>query len=155
MRIHTIKKEYRILALAIVMFGAGALFFFYDKAQMVKVAEVHRTGQEDSNQTIEQPILKNMPLPSTFKLFSYVPNGDIPEVSDVCHDAYIAVLLFKANLDYRKDAARASFNRAFACVAGQSFHFAFSENDKKDFLAGEYYSIVADEGREGAWYNPR
>ena len=149
-----IKREYRVLALAVVIFIAGASFFFYDKAH---VAEVRRAvNLASSDQGGEQPALKG-PEPSAFKTFLHTPNTAMPIVKDTCHDSFIAVLLFKANLDYRKDPARASMNRAFACTKGESFQFSFSGDDIKNLVAGEYYIIVADEGSVpgSTWYNPR
>lgn len=140
-----------MLALAIVIFAAGASFFFYDKA---RVAEVRRVALEHSDQAGEQQTLKG-PEPSAFKTFSYAPGKVLPNIKSTCHDSYITVLIFKANLDYRKDPARASINRAFACSAGSPFQFSFSPADTKGMESGDYYSIVADQGSAGAWYNPR
>ncbi len=152
MKRREIKREYRVLALAIVIFVAGAGFFFYDKA---RVAEVRRTTNlASSDQGGEQPTLKG-PEPSAFKIFSYALGKTLPSVKDTCRDAYISVLIFKANLDYRKDPARASINRAFSCNAGESFKFSLSNADTRGMEFGDYYIIVADQGRVGAWYNPR
>lgn len=154
MRKVEIKREYRVLALAVVIFIAGASFFFYDKT---RVADERRAANlAASDQGGEQPALKG-PAPSSFNHFMYAPGKMAPAVKDTCHDAYAAVLLFRASLDYRKDAARASFNRAFACTKGMPFQFSFSKDDTKNLMPDEYYIIVADEGSVpgSTWYNPR
>lgn len=152
-----IKKEYRILAIAIIFFAIGLFFFYYDKKSTANVAPAPRTASvSQANQPLTLP---KFPDPKTFTRFTYKPLASVavplPTITETCRDSYVALLIFKSNLDYRKDPARASFNRAFPCVSGQQFHYAFSKEDVKDLTEGEYYVIAADEGEGGAWYNPR
>ncbi len=153
----TIKKEYRILALAILFFLAG-LFFFYNEKR-VAVGDVSRQGNVAASQANQPLTLPKFPDPKTFTRFTYKPSAPIanplPTIVEQCRDSYIALLIFKSNLDYRKDPARASFNRAFPCTRGEQFRYELSDSDVKDLVEGEYYIIAADEGEGGTWYNPR
>jgi hypothetical protein len=154
MKMKGMKREYRILALAIVIFVVGATFFFYDRTLQTSLPN-RMTIQVPIERASEQTIFSNMPNPSAYKTFSYLPNVPVPIVKDMCRDTYIAMLIFKADLDYRKDPSRASINRAFPCEKNKLFQFPFSSADMKNYEAGRYYIIVADEGGVGAWYNPR
>jgi len=153
MKMNEIKREYRILALAIVIFIAGASFFFYDRGA---TPELYRPSVQIPPPEINtQTNFSNLPKPDIYRTFSYAPNKAMPIIKDTCHDAEIVLLVFRADLDYRKDIARASINTALPCTAGQPFQFTLSQNDIKNSSAGEYYAIVADRGATGAWYNPR
>ena len=164
-------REYRVLAIAVLFFGTGLLFFWFDRSggalfggpsagQQGSTGVVAPAGQyaPQSGPPLSEAFQKD-PAPSTFHSFTYSQSGingnaTLP-VSATCHDAYIAVLIFPAAVDYRAGVNTAIYNQAFPCVTGNAFTTTIATSDIGTARPGKYYLIVADEGTSGTWYNPR
>lgn len=95
--------------------------------------------------------LKSYPDPDKYKTFEY-KNSDL-EFSGECSDRYYTILIYNKGVDYRANPASAKFNQAFECPANGEFKFKIDSNI--GLIPGKYYIIVADQGKEGGWYNPR
>lgn len=155
-----IKKEYRLLALAVVFFLAGAIFFWYD-ASLPSSKPQSPTGASPQGVSVQSldPDFANDPPPSRFKTFIYNNNGingySTFSVPAVCDAPYIAFLIFPASIDYRGDVTGAVYNDAFPCTSGTPFNLTVATSDIAPAPFGTYYFIVADQGATGAWYNPR
>ncbi len=149
---------YRLLALAIVFALAGVFFFLYDR-YAPKHSEETSTPKIKSSRDFLDPVLSRFPPPEKFtkiSLASGTVNGlEAFSVFDSCNDAYVTLLVFPADLDYRRDVTKAVMNRAFPCRKGTSFSHPLSKNDFTTAPDGDYYLIVADQGTSETWYNPR
>ncbi len=142
------KRVYRLLALAAVFMLIGVFFFFYNKKIPSQSAPApYRAG---SGAGFLDPVLSRFPPPEKYQRFSHGMQVVTP-----CNDAYVALLVFPAAVDYRKDVAKAVFNQAFSCERGRTFSHTFRENNLASVKEGEYYLIIADQGTSGAWYNLR
>lgn len=107
--------------------------------------------------------LKAYPDPSHFKDFKH--EGNDLEFNGECSDLYYTILIYGKDIDYRTDPASAKFNQAFECPknpegvapqpygAGKKFNFTVDQNT--GLSEGKYYIIIADQGKDGTWYNPR
>lgn len=95
--------------------------------------------------------LKSYPDPSKFKSFEY-KNKDL-EFNGECSDVYYTILIYGKGVDYRANPASAKFNQAFECPKNKKFNFVVDQNT--GLAEGKYYIIIADQGKEGNWYNPR
>lgn len=96
--------------------------------------------------------LKSYPDPSRFSYFD--ASQKVLPIFGPCRDAYYAVIIYPISVDYRDNPAGARYNTAKPCKKGTTF------NEQIDLTAlnladGKYYYIVADQGNEGIWYNPR
>lgn len=155
-----LKKEYRILATAIIFFAVG-LFFFVKNEQP---AEKSNDYTKPPNLQVVQnsfadPIFAKYPSPVTFLKFGYDARGidgkGFITVSSTCHDAYLTILMFPANVDYRNDLTKAVFNTAFPCEIGKNFTYDINADSLSNIPVGEYYAVLADQGNKGVWYNAR
>jgi hypothetical protein len=163
------KKEYRILALAVAFFLIGLFFFFRNgspptsptspistspKKQVASAESVRPAG---SVQPLS-PKFANFPLPSRFRKFTYDGTGLNGSASlaigAVCHDAYVAILIFPAAVDYRSNADAAIYNIASPCDFNKAFDVVIHPTDLGHAPSGTYYFFTADQGTAGTWYNP-
>lgn len=158
----TTNKIYRILAIALVFFAAGAFFFYKDKRNGVNdvpEATNYQNIQIANNTPFQDPIFSKFPSPDKFQKFIYdktgINGGDSFPISVQCGDAFLTVLIFPSAVDYRQDVAKAIFNRAFGCATGEKFSHEIIKNDLVNYGFGSYYLIIADQGLQGMWYNPR
>lgn len=154
-------REYRVLTIAIVFFAVGLYFFVSDRpgvppaaAPSAPAATAVQSGQALS------PSLANYPPPSGFRTFTLGAasiNGTSSfEVSAVCADAFVAVLVFPVSADYRVSPNHAVYNRAFPCAAtGTVMTTVITPSDLGNAPSGTYYYFTADQGVTGVWYNPR
>jgi hypothetical protein len=161
-------REYRILAIAIVFFIAGAIFFWHDaslptshsspSAGAPAPAVSVQSANVAPGQQID-PDFAKFPPPAQFRTFVYNQNGfnklSTLSISSMCNAAYMAILIFPVAVDYRSDIDAAVYNDAFPCTAGQTFTLAITTSDIATAPFGTYYFIVADQEKSGAWYNPR
>jgi len=167
-----LKKEYRLLALAVVFFAAGAIFFWYDaslpshaptstgtpSSPAVSV-QPPNSGASQSGQQLD-PDFSKFPPPAQFGTFTYGRGGfngssSTLLASSTCNASYIAVLIFPSAVDYRSDIESAVYNDAFPCTAGRPFALSITTSDIATAPFGNYYLIIADQQKTGAWYNPR
>ncbi|MGC9610980.1 MAG: hypothetical protein ABSE68_02055 [Minisyncoccia bacterium] len=156
------RRVYRILAIAIIFFVAGIFFFYKDKNSEVsdapKVSD-YKNLQVVGDTSFQDPLFSKFPSPDKFQKFTYdkigINGGDSFLVSAQCVDAFLTVLIFPSVVDYRKDVAKAVFNKAFGCAAGEKFNHEVVKSDLANYGFGSYYVILADQGRQGMWYNPR
>lgn len=95
--------------------------------------------------------LKSYPDPSRFKEFKY--QGEDLGFNSECSDKYYTVLIYDEDVDYRTNPSSAKFNQASECP--QSKKFKFTVGQDTGLQEGKYYIIIADQGEEGNWYNPR
>ena len=95
--------------------------------------------------------LKSYPEPESFKKVNY--NGQTIELENKCSDLYYTILIYPESIDYREDPASAKFNQAFECPGNKKFSFKVDPN--AGLNPGKYYIIIADQGENGQWYNPR
>lgn len=95
--------------------------------------------------------LKSYPDPDKFRTFEY-KNKDL-EVGGECSDSYYTILIYSKDADYRTNPASAKFNQAIECPANKKF--SFKVDSSTGLNPGKYYIIIADQGKEGSWYNPR
>lgn len=95
--------------------------------------------------------LKSYPEPDKFKHFEYKNNG--LKFYGTCSDSYYTVLVYSAEIDYRNNPASAKLNQAFGCPKNKKFEFRITQDS--GLSEGKYYIIIADQGKEGNWYNPR
>lgn len=95
--------------------------------------------------------LKSYPEPNKFRPLEY-KNKDL-EFSGECSDLYYTVLVYPKNIDYRKNPASAKVNQAFECPRNRKFKTTIGQN--AGLAEEKYYIIIADQGEEGNWYNPR
>lgn len=92
-----------------------------------------------------------MPAPEKFHHFIAPSQA---EISGTCADKYYAVLIYEDEFDYRKTPEAARLNRASKCQTGGFFNTVINPKDI-GLLTEKYYIIIADQGKEGSWYNPR
>lgn len=107
--------------------------------------------------------LKSYPDSSQFGYFDY--EGKDLEFNGECSDRYFTILIYDEEADYRANPSSAKFNQAFECLqnpervalrpygAGNKFKFIIDQST--GLAEGKYYIIIADQGKEGIWYNPR
>lgn len=95
--------------------------------------------------------LKSYPEPNKFKNFEY-KNNDL-RFNGECSDLYYTILIYSEGIDYRPDPASAKFNQAFECPKNKKFNFVADQNT--GLSEGKYYIIIADQGKDNTWYNPR
>jgi hypothetical protein len=166
-----LKREYRLLALAVVFFAAGVIFFWYDSSLSPSSKSAPAPAGSPQSATAGlgvagerggatlDPDFSKYPAPAQFKTFTYGKNGingsPALSISTTCNDAYVAVLIFPSAIDYRGDINAAIYNDAFPCRAGQSFTTTVATSDIATAPFGTYYYFVADQGTAGTWYNPR
>lgn len=109
--------------------------------------------------------LKSYPEPDKFRHFEYSEpsrqnggsygagkNSDI-EFNGECSDLYYTILIYSKDIDYRKNPASAKLNQAFECPKTKKFKFRIAQDT--GLAKGKYYIIIADQGKEGTWFNPR
>lgn len=167
-----LKREYRLIALAVVFFLAGGIFFWYDSSlpsssklpppsagNAAQGLSVQTAPSQERGGNALDPDFAKFPAPSQFKTFAYGKNGingsaTLP-ISATCQDPYITVLIFPATIDYRGDINAAIYNEAFPCKPGQAFTLTLATSDIATAPFGNYYFIIADQGTTGTWYNPR
>jgi len=164
------KKEYRILALAIVFFLVGLFFFWRNDASPAPAAPspVPSSGGAEPTVSIrpsgsiglpQNSPFVNFPPSSGFRTFAYDGislNGSSSfAITTTCHAAYVAVLIFPDTADYRENMARAIYNEAVPCSSGQPFTITIHPADLGHAPSGTYYVFTADQGTTGTWYNPR
>ena len=100
-----LKREYRLLALAVVFFVAGAIFFWYDaslpsaRSGASRSASAPQSAQSTGRgggQT--DPDFGTYPAPSQFRTFvddkKDINGSPALAISAPCHDAYLAFLIF-------------------------------------------------------------
>ena len=117
-------REYRVLAVAFVFFFIGLFFFLRDSATpspsspsavRPSVLVTAPVQSAPAGETLI-PEFANDPAPSQFHTFTYSATGlngsSSLVVRATCHDAYVALLIFSAGVDYRVDPSRAVFNVA-------------------------------------------
>ncbi|TSC90968.1 MAG: hypothetical protein CEN90_695 [Parcubacteria group bacterium Licking1014_17] len=109
---------------------------------------------------LESGGLKSLPPPEDFRHFDYPKDSffDYPKnilnVSGKCNDFYKTVLIYGADSDYRQNPEMAKFNEALRCKKGEMFEEKI-DLSLLNITEGGYYVIVADQGKEGSWYNPK
>lgn len=100
-----------------------------------------------------KPVVIEGPAKSAFEEIE-LPSEEQVVRSLVCADAYYVVALFPADADYRTEPRRAVYNTASPCVKGEPVEATLLLS-LVTAPAGSYYMVVADQGVEGTWYNPR
>jgi len=111
--------------------------------------EPPRGGSTSGNDKYD---LKKFPAPETFRTFNRTEKE--LSISGNCSDKYYTIIIYKKGIDYRDKPSAAVFNTAFDCPSGGLFNRKISLSDIN--LGGsDYYVIVANQGNEGTWYNPR
>lgn len=154
-----IDREYRILAIAVIFFFVGLFFFIKDGSP--NIGNDKPTGGISilNPSSSLSPSMAKFPSPSKFPEFAYdssgINNKDSLEISSACHDAYLTILIFPANLDYRQDVSKAVYNKAFLCDKGKPFVYELNTSEISTLRFGTYYFITADQGTDGTWYDPR
>ena len=160
-------REYRVLAVAFVFFFIGLFFFLRDSATpspsspsavRPSVLVTAPVQSAPAGETLI-PEFANDPAPSQFHTFTYSATGlngsSSLVVRATCHDAYVALLIFSAGVDYRVDPSRAVFNVASPCASGTAFATVLHPSDLGGAPFGTYYFFTADQGTTGTWYNPK
>ncbi|HUC01594.1 MAG TPA: hypothetical protein VMA75_01685 [Candidatus Paceibacterota bacterium] len=167
------KREYRVLALAIAFFALGSFFFFADRSYVPQEKTAAGTAAEVVAPSADgapispaegsaslNPQFSDYPAPSRFRTFAFA-NGKIDDgvsltVTSTCADAYVAVLVFPASVDYRADIDREIYDSAFPCVTtGDVASTTIIAGDLGNAPSGTYYYFTADQGASGVWYNPK
>lgn len=157
MRIRTeLERSYRVLGLAFFLFllGAAGMWLRGDHTPdpSTRPPNTREAG-------VSAALFAGYPAPSQFKTVVKTSDGfageDLLTFSGFCRDAYLTILLFRKNMDYRVDPARAVVNRAMPCPPLRRFSYELSLKDIPSMETGEYYAFVADQGDAGLWYNPR
>ena len=177
------KNFYILIGVVIVILAAGAgWYYFYSKSLDKYPGKVGDQNTLDAASTSEHfkvtPLTKefiieensaamyggqkvtltspeDLPASTSLKNFSYdQTKGESIKISGSCSDAYYAIVIFRGADDYKQKADSAVFNQAFACPDDKKFTRTLQLKDY-NLLSGEYYFFVADQGKTGAWYNPR
>lgn len=147
------KTRIKIL-LALLVIGG---FFWYTKFGAPAAEPYESTGQElqvaDDSSEYPMPILVEGPSPDSFEIFT-LPASGIESRSMVCGDVLYAVLVFPAEVDYRRNPRGFVYNSATPCPKGDKILVEIAKEHIRT-AAGEYYLVVADQGASGSWYNPR
>lgn len=153
-----------IIAIFLLLGGIVAYYFLFpntvawvnEYGGKVSEVQVKNEPAKEDFVIVEKTQTENKSAPpASFQSFDYESiQGKIISISGTCSDKYYALLVFKENDDYRKDPAKAFFNKAYPCPPAASFSATV---DLRDFNlpSGRYYLFVADEGERGSWYNPR
>lgn len=76
------------------------------------------------------------------------------DLSGACKDTYVTVLIFERGVDYRRQPEMAKFNRAFDCPRGGLF-WQTIDVENLGLKDVDHYVIMADQGEQNFWYNPR
>jgi len=153
-----LKKSYKILFLAIIIFILSLIFFFTKKGNFPKTKpnyEAIPLSPGFTNIRDEQNInLIKLPPPEKFPHFVLKEGSNQLKIQNKCNDAFYTVLIFENGVDYRENPQLAKFNSAFVCQRGEIFEKLINLSDIP-LKPGKYYYIIADQGNEGTWYNPR
>lgn len=149
-RVSEIDRAWRILALALLFFGAGVAFFFLHGQGSTDSSVVE--ARESDVQQNPNARFANFPAPSTYTSFTYT--GAAVDVSGTCTDAFYTVLIYPSSVDYRKDHAAARYNVAHACPTSHTFAERLTLSSPP-FVQGEkYYIVRAQQGKTNEWYTP-
>jgi hypothetical protein len=144
------KPEWRILALAGILFVSGLAFFVLRASESAHREPIVDAEIQENEATL--PALKNFPPPSSFETFTYESGMQALHVEGTCNDTYFAILIFAEETDYRESPADARYNSAFRCIEGR-----FSEEIPLAGLplkeSGRYYVIHASQGERGIWHD--
>ncbi len=152
-------REYRILAVAIIFFAIGLFFFTKNESGTGKSDDYAKPSDLQVIQnSFADPSFAKYPEPSELQTIDYrngkINNGENFQITGDCHDAYLTILIFPAEVDYRSDLTKAIFNKALPCQAGQKFTYDITKDSFLNYPEGNYYVIMADQGKDGTWYNP-
>ncbi len=157
-----LKKSYKILIFSLIILGL-AIFFYWkgingqkdnkENFQVIPLSPGFGIANDNSD---GDGLDLSWPAPNKFHSFVYDQLSSVKtlKIQDECQNAYLTVLIFSKNDDYRIHPASAKFNRAFECSLGQIFSQEINLTSL-NLLAGNYYYFLADQGQEGSWYNPR
>jgi hypothetical protein len=153
-----LKKSYKILILAIIIFILGLTFFFLRAKDIFKTKSNYQVIPLSPGFTNvlegESIDLKKLPPPKEFSHFIFNGFNKQLKIKGECHDAFLTALLFEDGVDYREHPQLAKFNSAFSCKKGEVFETVINLSDIS-LKPGKYYYIIADQGNEGTWYHPR
>jgi len=161
------KREYRVLAIAVIFFATGLIFFLMDHPwAMAPAAPVASSGAMQGKQigSVQSaptfmPGLQGFPAPSQFRTFAYASGtieGAPLVVASTCADAYVAVLVFPSGVDYRAVPNRAVYNQAFPCATPSStVSVTVAPSDIGNAPSGAYYYFTVSQAADGTWYNPK
>ena len=153
-----LKKSYKILILAIIIFILGLTFFFLRAKDIFKTKsryEVMPLSPGFTNALEGENVdLKKLPPPEKFSHFVFNGMNNQLKIKKECNDIFYTILIFEDGVDYREHPQSAKFNSAFSCKKGENFEAVINLSDIS-LKPGKYYYIIADQGNEGTWYNPR
>ncbi|MBP9669160.1 MAG: hypothetical protein KBE09_02625 [Candidatus Pacebacteria bacterium] len=151
-------REKRILMLAGVFFLGGVMFFFlhFERAaqypEAVYFPPAPKTAPPSASRG-QSPFL-SYPEASSFDHFVFKKDVPIKDLYIKCDDAFAAVLVYAAGVDYRTHLLDAKYNVAHACTPGTETAIAIDLSNRPLIDGQEYYVIRAQQGPEGEWYNP-
>lgn len=161
-----LRKSYKILGLSFLILIFSLIFFlqsgykFFEQGKQLSEQKSSfqvqplTQGFRVENSNLKRTNEQNLPVPNKFSSFTYTKSKpQTIKIQTKCADDYYAVLIFKSTDDYRQNPASAKFNRAFPCQPGQIITKEI-DLSSLNLADGVYYYFVADQGREGGWYNP-
>lgn len=115
------------------------------------------SGSMSSNQNV----FRDYRDPEDFKQITYPSEKnnlfigrDAISIIDRCNDAHYTLLIFRADIDYRKAPSAAVYNSASSCEKGEVIRITI-QIENLSLTSGRYYYFIADQGESGVWYNPR
>ena len=158
-----IKKSYKILLISFIILIGAVTFVYLRFPKNAKDDSPH-----DISQFYVEPITPGfvadasggstkrakMPSPSSFKFFDYTGENTNLTVKNYCTNEFMTILIYPAEEDYRYNPAASRFNRAYACTQKGNVTEVI-DLKKLNLPSGKYYYFVADQGKTGAWFNPR
>lgn len=160
-----LKKSYRLLGLAILILILGLIFFFW-RGQKIYSEKNSTHGQyrilpltsgfTQSKPDDEWLRKSNLSSLEKFRFFEYPLNQKNNRliIETTCADDFYAVLIFSQGDDYRHRSSAAKYNKAFPCQINEEIKHEINLAEL-NLPPGKYYYFVADQGKEGGWYNPR
>ncbi len=145
-------RAWRLLALSIASLVLGATFFLLHQKSEAPASSSAPTPRADAVLPEARRYIQG-PEPAVFKTISYVPSSPELTVEGACSDAYYAVLIYSADIDYRESPLDAKYNTALPCP--ESGRYARTiDLSLLPLAAGErYYVIRAQQGERGQWYD--
>jgi hypothetical protein len=149
-------REKRILALAALFFASGLVFFGMRMAGWggENTIPVTQDATEEAPRVLAvKGSLMHLPEPLGYTRFVYDPQTPVL-VNGTCNDAYYTVLVFPADIDYRRSPLDARYNVATACAKGDEFTTPLDLVGRGLEEGREYYIVRAHQGATGEWYNP-
>ncbi len=143
-------RAWRLVLVSAVFCALGLLFFFWHKDSSTNA--IINSVPVPQKQAQEVRYVQG-PDPSVFETFVYDPTQATLRVEGSCSDVFYTVLIYPKTIDYRTSPLDAKYNTALPCPTSKKY-VRDIDLSSLPLVAGEsYYSIRAEQGARGQWYD--